>query len=40
VRKRSRPVTRASVIVEAAIKSNLCELVSRYKLRAIFRAAI
>jgi LysR family transcriptional regulator, nitrogen assimilation regulatory protein len=35
VRKRSRPVTRASVIVESYIKTIIQEMVERYKLRAI-----
>lgn len=35
VRKRSRPVTRASVIVESTIQSIVREMVDRYKLKAV-----
>jgi LysR family transcriptional regulator, nitrogen assimilation regulatory protein len=35
VRKRARPVTRASVIVEACVQSIVREMVHRYKLKAI-----
>ena len=35
VRKRSRPVTRASVIVESYITSIIKEMIRRYKLKAI-----
>ncbi len=35
VRKRARPVTRASVVVESCIKTIIREMVDRYKLKAI-----